>query len=136
MTLSPSDLRPAPHVCSYNCWDWSKGSIALVASDGERVVILDYIGGPLDYWVCEIGERSVLDEIEQENGIWIWEGTIKNHRSYDGECDEWLEGEFRPPTDEEWANIIDGESLWGDIGDDWYSCDCYRNEEQEQQETP
>lgn len=109
------------HVCDYQCWDWSKGSKALIASDGEKALIIDHIGGPTDYWASEGGDLQ--DEFTGvEAGVWIWEGSLVSHRDYWGEYDEELVGDFRKLTTEEWELLHGGDELWADEHESWRSC--------------
>lgn len=123
--LEPMD--DAEHICSFGCWDWSKGSMAVIASDGKRAMVLDYVGGPLDYWLNEAGIDDEFHGIDA--GLWVWEGSMVNHVDYWGERDSELVGDLRPLTPEEWEDRSGGEEIWIESN---YRC-C---EEQCGRETP
>ena len=106
------------HYCDYDCYDSKKGSIALIASNGDKSIILDYTGGSLDYWLNECGVDDEFDGIAP--GVWIWEGGIKTHRDYWGEYDSEMVGDLRELTDEEWGLFRKGKDLWDQ--DFYYKC--------------
>jgi hypothetical protein len=92
--------------------------MALIASDGERSLILEYVGGAMAYWIGESG-------CTHTERLWIWEGNIATSTDYFGEHDEWLEGTFRKLTDEEWEAREGGDDLWDPA--QWECCN-YKHE--------
>ena len=128
---TPGEITAAdegPHLCEYGCWDWNKGSQAIVASDGQHSVVLDHIGGPLDYWESESGRDSMLEQFDgMEPGLWVCDVSILSSRSYEGEYDEELSvDDARKLTDEEWALVRDGDVLWTEA--EWRQCKCAEGE--------
>lgn len=113
-TITPIEVeRPEGCICDgspWGCWDPAKGNKALIASDGERSLILEQVGGHLDYWFSESGDQEGLDGYPP--GVWVWEGTLNSWRDYWGEYDEELSGDIRKLTDEEWELLRDGEVLF------------------------
>lgn len=110
-------LTSGPHECDYSC-HMNKPSIALIASDGKRSVIMDSVGGYIDYWMSE---ACVYDEFDGlEAGVWLWEGTIVGSTDYWGEYDEELAGEFRKLTKEDWDLLQGGDVLWD--SSEWETC--------------
>lgn len=107
------------HVHDYQCWDWSRKSQALIASDGEHSVVIEHIGGPLDYWISEVGVEELFDGVDA--GLWVWEGTLASTCDYMGEYDEELVGDFRKLTPEEWEVVRDGDDLFL-VDDGWFVC--------------
>ena len=101
-------------VCNgaYGHYDWSKGSKAVVASDGQHAIVLEYVGGPLNYWLCETGRLAPFDGLEA--GLWVWEGGIASWRDYAGDYDEELDGTFRRLTVEEIDALRQDAWLWDD----------------------
>lgn len=127
------DEKP-PHECSekecsggaFDCYDWSKGSKAIIASDGEHGVVLQYIGGPLDYWLNEAGITDEFDGVEA--GLWVWEGNIVSHVSYMGEHDSEMSGTFRKLDGDEIMNVRDGCDLWD--SDDFRKKNCHKKKDE------
>jgi len=82
---------------------------------GTEGWILWHVGGGI-YWSIEEAGSNHLDDNgldDAPDGISIWEGDM--HGSYDhmsGEYGSALEGEFRDPTAEEWAAIMQQECPW------------------------
>lgn len=119
MKLIPGEITTDDkHYCSYDCQNGSKDSLALIASDGERAYIINYVGMHLDYWICEGGANDFFEGVEA--GVWFWKGRIKSSRDYFGEYDEELEGDFRKLTEEEWELLQGGDDLWD--ADEWNIC--------------
>lgn len=112
-----TEIKSGPHICDFTCYS-AKPSLAIVASDGRRAVILDFVGGALDYWISEGGDKKSFDGVGA--GVWIWEGTVVGTRDYWGEYDERLEGDFRELTDEEWGLLQDDDVLWDAA--EWEAC--------------
>lgn len=100
-------------------YDWSKPSLAVVASDGDgRGCVLWTAGPHVQSFLDEIGRG--LDDIgldDAPDGISVWEGKIKTYHYYEGDYDADLTGKFREPSDEEWQSIQRGECPWND--EDW-----------------
>ena len=104
-------------------YDYSKNSMAVVASDGAgNGAVLWYVGGHLSNEIEEAGLHHLgdLGLDGADCGIWVWEGKyLWSPGGYeypeDGDMD--CVGDFRPPTQEEWVFIMKGESPWND--DDW-----------------
>lgn len=73
---------------------------------------LYYHGSALTHWI-ENNDfvKNASDGIE-EDGIYVWSGTVNGSTDYWGEYDEWLEGETRPITAEEWKSFIKDELIW------------------------
>lgn len=95
---------------------------ALVASDGEHGIVLDYIGPDFDYMVHVDTGAFHHDEWEgTKAGVWIWEGRLQSSTDYFGEHDEWLEGRFRALTADEWDLHRLNDSPWdpADWGTPW-----------------
>lgn len=94
--------------------DWSKASLAVIASDGKgNGCVLHYVGAHLHQWMSDVG-RSLADLglDDAPCGISIWEGKTHAWRSYDGEYDAELDGAFREPTPEEWGCINADDCPW------------------------
>lgn len=94
--------------------NYKKGvkSRALVASDGRGIICLAKIGPHLDYWLDEVGETEQITFEGAPVGITIWEGKIRSWRTYDGDYDCELEGDFRPLTEEEWEDYRTNGEAW------------------------
>ena len=117
MEMFRKEFKPGPHECGFNC-HFAKDSMAIVASDGGRAKVLDYVGGHLDYWICECEPTGCFDGLEA--GLWIWTGRILGSTDYFGEYDEELSGVFRKLTKEEWDLFCYGDELWDES--EWDSC--------------
>lgn len=115
----------------YGGYDFAKPSLAVVASAGGRGVVLWHVGGHIA--VEFDGGDMAAEDVGLEppdNGIWIWEGKLEGGASPswynpDGDSPE-LAGKFRPPTDEEWAEIRVNACPWDDR--EWRLCLCGRDE--------
>lgn len=100
--------------------DCPKGILLLVASDGIRIILVNSIGPGFHAYQEQIS--YALGDLEQnigvpKPGVYIWDGAFNVHRSYDGEYDAELEGEYRPLTKREWESIYEfgipwDETLW------------------------
>jgi len=104
-------------------YDYSKNSMAVVASDGNgNGAVLWYVGGHINNEIEEVGLHHLgdLGLDGADCGIWVWEGKYLWYPgSYeypeDGDMD--CVGDFRPPTQEEWTCIMQGRCPWNE--DDW-----------------
>lgn len=88
--------------------DCPKGILLLVASDGIRIILINSIGPGFHAYQEQISYD--LGDLEQSigvpnPGVYIWDGAFNVHRSYEGEYDAELEGEYRPLTKLEWESI-------------------------------
>lgn len=91
---------------------------AVVAIDatGFLLVVLEYIGPGLD-WLSTFEPLSnaflrFADELPETPGIWMWEGQLRTHVSYEGERDHYLTGTFRPLTETEAKQSMEGDVPW------------------------
>ncbi len=110
---------------SYGGWDWGKKSRAVIASRNGDGAVLWWVGGHLDFEICESGLSS-LDDLGLDNapdGVHVWEGVYHYTESYgeyggpgDG-CEAEPDGEFRKPTEEEWVAIREARCPWDE--NDW-----------------
>lgn len=98
--------------------DWSKASLAVVASDGSGHGCVLWTAGPhissllRDAGVSDLADLGLDDAPE---GISVWEGVVRGHKheTMDGtEYETTTEGTFRDPTEEEWASIKKAECPW------------------------
>lgn len=95
--------------------DAPKVSMALLASDGGHVVVLDHIGKGLGAFMEEVGDDPVIVEEAlgvPPPGLWIWEGVYHTSRSYEGEYDAELMGQIRNLTLEDWELYRDTGFVW------------------------
>jgi hypothetical protein len=91
----------------------NSGCLALVASDGRKSILIDWIGASLAYWLDCVSQEELCSDLGTAPvGISLWEGDLKSNRDYWGEDDQWLEGEFRPLTDEEWESYETNGLVW------------------------
>lgn len=110
-------------------YDFSKPSQAVVAADAKgKGAVLWSVGGHIRMELEEAG-LSDLDDLGLEPpdelgaGVWIWVGTYSWVPGYvegyeaPGEGYMDCKGEFRRPTDDEWAAIKDGRCPWDN--EDW-----------------
>lgn len=97
-------------------YDWKKPSLAVVACEGNGFGCVLYTVGPHVFCLMEDVGRALgsigLDDAPA--GISVWEGKTESYKSYYGEQDVYLEGEYRDPTPEEWKAIQAGECPWND----------------------
>ena len=109
----------------YNGYDPEKKSVAVIGSNGNgHGTLVWWAGGHLALEINEYG-FSDLGDLGLDDcpiGIWVWEGKYIYHSGVNCEGidvggDAEPKGEFRKPTDEEWAAIREGRSPWND--DDW-----------------
>ena len=95
-------------------------NIALVAFDSNNLIVVDFAGDRLmELWDNGILKQSFLEADRPEsNGIYIWEGTTVLEQYDAGDYDLFLNGQFRPLTDDEWSHleICGTEGPW-DSGD-------------------
>lgn len=105
-------------------WDYSKDgktwmSCAVIATDGNgNDVLLHAFGPAIDWHIDQVGDDPVdlgLDG-HPEAGVWVWEGSMGAVRcfslDYGEDWDHEATGDFRAPTEEEWARIKEGECPW------------------------
>lgn len=89
---------------------------AVVAMDSteELVVVLEFIGPELDWLqTFEPIANAFLAWCKPPGpGIWMWEGGLRWHTSYEGEHDFEMDGEFRPLTETEAKQSMSGDSPW------------------------
>lgn len=91
---------------------------AVVAcNSASQGCVLSFVGKALDHLIFSNGVNTLnaLGLDGSPDGISIWEGevvTTKMWTDYGWEYDCHLEGEFREPTDEEWAAIRRDECPW------------------------
>ena len=98
--------------------DWSKDSLAVLASDGDDGWVLFHVGAHLEQDISDVGSRRLEDlGLTCPASVWIWKGRMCSSTTYWGEVETWLEGDTRAPTDEEWAAIRAGDCPWNP--DDW-----------------
>jgi len=92
------------------------GSIALVASDGRRCILIDWIGPDFDAWIQASGLQigAIIDEFRAPVGISVWTGRLAPSIRT-----KVLQGEFRPLTDEEWLAYRDEGVIWDE--EDFYT---------------
>lgn len=105
-------------------WDkynWNKLSLAIVASDGAGHGAVLFTAGPhVAFDIHEIGLRDLWDLglDDAPSGVWVWEGKHvggDGSRSPEGDySDAYLQGTYRPLTDEEWAALKRNECPWSD----------------------
>jgi hypothetical protein len=116
--LKPFD---GPHLCGFECWDPTKGSLVLVCSDGKRAYVIEYIGGAIDYVMSEYPDP--YDEFEGiDAGVWVAKVSVQGHRDYWGEYDEEVSvDELRALTGEEWELLQGGDTVLDDTG--WRLCE-------------
>lgn len=84
-------------------------SMALVACDGYRAIVIDWIGPELDHLFNDEGETvgATLDAFSDAPvGITVWRGHIDK----DGN----LAGEYKALSAEDWAKYKAEGSLWDD----------------------
>lgn len=98
---------------SWGDWDWNKASRAVVAK-GHIGCLLWYVGGHISFEIEEVG-LYYLDLLGLDSappGISIWEGIYEPETDYFGDTITHPNGEFRPPTEEEWEAIRKGNCPW------------------------
>ena len=114
----------------------------------NRALVVINFGIPQD--LCHIGEdfEWLLDEngdklteylpekCDLPNGVYIWEGVVTSRcwEDYCGggvECDDDVDGEFRPVTEEEWSAWVGGEYPWDPML--WYLSDVEEDDEKPEQ---
>ncbi len=102
-------------IGGWNDFDYSKPSLAVIASDGDgHGCVLSTVGVHIEFEIKEAGLHDLgdLGMDDAPRGISIWEGKTESHRDHEGDVDTWLEGAFRQPTEQEWAAIVRGECPW------------------------
>lgn len=111
-----AQLVPAKdEIGGWNDYDWSKPSLAVIASDGNGYgCVIFTVGAHVEFELKEGGLRDLgdLGLDDAPRGISIWEGKTESHRDYEGDVDTWLKGTFREPTEQEWASISRGGCPW------------------------
>lgn len=118
----PEGMNSTNYFWSMRYKDGHPKCRALVASDGEHAILLDWIGPDLDYLNHVDSGTFHHDEwAGTKIGIWIWEGRLRSSRDYWDEHDEWLEGDFRKLTRDEWADYCVNDCPWdpADWGTAW-----------------
>ncbi len=103
---------------SYGGWDWSKNSLAVIASRGGEGAVLWWVGGHIDFELCESGISALgdlgLDDAPE--GICVWDGVYVFHKDtsyyHDDGGESEAVGDFRAPTDEEGEYIKRNECPW------------------------
>lgn len=103
---------------TYDVYDFSKPSRAVIASLDSREVVLWYVGGHL---AIQIDDEGTLDPFDLglyscPDGISIWEGAYDYHPGTRFRVGD-PKGSFRAPTAEEWDAIHKAECPWDD--NDW-----------------
>jgi hypothetical protein len=100
----------------YEGYDFSKPSRAVVAAGSLQSALLWHVGGWLAAEVEAVGEHAEDLGLDDRNvpGVWVWEGK---YAALDREGNTQPEGEWRAPTDDEWAAIRAGLCPWND--EDW-----------------
>jgi len=81
----------------------------VMACDGE------IIEQEIEYLSPHLGDLCISDGDNPDHGIWVWEGTIYGTVSYGCGIEEYetiAQGEWRHPTEEEWASIKNQEDPW------------------------
>lgn len=79
---------------------------ALVASDGKKVRVLDFIGPGFEEWEENVGLNFELEGIEA--GLWLIQGHVDGWETYEGDWDASLEiTHKRPLTQYEWDWYLD-----------------------------
>ena len=116
MKLSEMEITESEDINQYR--GHIPPDMALIASDGQHMIIIDRIGPALDYWFSE-----VMDDPDHclENpgpGIWLWEGGIDTWQSYEGDFDSELEGKFSVLSPEQWELLKMNGTVWDE--DLWY----------------
>lgn len=107
--------RIADETGGWDDYDWSKPSLAVVAMGECGGFVLWTVGAHVAFDIKETGLGGNAEDLgiePDDEGIFIWEGKTKSSRDYEGEYDSWLDGEFREPTEAEWASIRRGECPW------------------------
>lgn len=99
--------------------DWSKPSLAVIASDGNDGCVIFTVGPHVKFDIKESGLGNKLSDLGLDTapaGISIWEGkTAGGGRAPEGDYDDtYLVGTFRDPTDQEWWAIKRGECPWNE----------------------
>jgi hypothetical protein len=103
--------------------NWSKPSRAVIAYDGKRGIVLWYVGPHVESMIEQIGGSDIEElgfEGDPLKGISVWEGKITGgyYNSHTGDFNDcYLTGEYRAPTDEEWASIRAATNPWN--VDEW-----------------
>jgi len=83
---------------------------AVLASNGDTVLVVDWIGPDLDWWHSCTGWEGDFEGTP--TGLWIWEGRLSTN---DAEPDDnHLEGGLRALTNEELRAYVEGDDLWED----------------------
>lgn len=82
-----------------------------------KVLVLDYIGPGVEYLANEdlLAQELSWDPNEpnrEDDGVFIWEGSMNTIRYYYGDYDIELEGEFRLATEQEWQAHLNDEYVW------------------------
>lgn len=114
--MKEEDGEPPEGYLYRDDYDWSKSSLAVVASTDGTGVVLWTAGPHVSSMIEDIG--GGLEEIgldDAPDGISVWEGGIKTVHINTPDCNEWeswLDGGFRSPTDEEWTAIRKNECPW------------------------
>jgi len=96
-----------------------KPCLALVASDGQGVMLLDQIGAGLDFWFGECGTDPNDEFQDAPVGLSIWEGHLHSKPPgwfEEGICE--LRGDYRAITAEEWESYRVNGSFWNAA--DWF----------------
>ena len=82
---------------------------AVVCKVRGKAMLLYFHGTGLEYWESVAGRDGLAtdigEDIEEKDGVFVWEGKVRAHTDYWGEHDEWLEGTSRDISDEEWELI-------------------------------
>jgi hypothetical protein len=85
---------------------------AIVVVVHGQPYLLYHHGTDLEDWVAEASPEDAAREMagdEHAAGVFVWSGAVVHHVDYWGEHDEWLEGETRPISPEEWRAFLAGE---------------------------
>jgi hypothetical protein len=104
---------------------WKKNSIALIACDGGGHGVVLWTVGPHLAMEMEEGGLTQLCDLgldDAPQGISVWEGRVRYHRSTSWESghtesEAETEGTFRPPTPAEWLVIAQNQCPWSPA--DW-----------------
>jgi hypothetical protein len=114
---------PLPKDMPWGGYNFDMATLAVIASDDDgNGAVLWSVGPHIDLMREELGYHDLerLNLQPESAGIWVWEGRrvwYPGPYEYPEDGEMLLEGEFRAPTDEEWACIHRNECPWND--DEW-----------------
>ena len=110
-------IQAAPQIESLGP-KWRKNapaSVVLFGTDGRgQACIIDHEGRDAAYLLDTDEQWFIEEELATWAfpGLWVWEGRVRTSVSWEGECDEWPEGEIRPLTENEARSIRKNTAIW------------------------